>query len=179
MAWYNIVPIIFSGLSLLGIGAYFAERMKHRAGKKNNKEDQVEKKKAEDAAKLKALEHEQYKAELTAIINMAIAPIASDVAQIKNDLAKNTEGTITLLRTDMKNNLDAYKQRGYASAGDRANWNELYNTYDRLGGNHFREYVDGWKEELLILPFKKQTTKRININRVRSKAKKEESSNGK
>lgn len=160
MEWYNILSLVLSTLVLLGVGAYFAERMRHRAGKRNNKIDEKEARKAAEAAQLRALEHAQYKAELTSIINAAIAPIASDVAQIKSDLSKNTEGTITLLRTDMKNNLDAYKARGYASAGDRANWNELYNTYDRLGGNHFREYVDGWKEELMNLPFKKETAKK-------------------
>lgn len=160
MAWYNIAGLIVGVLGLFGIGAYFAERMKHRASKMNKKIEEKEKKKAEEAAKLRALEHAQYKAELSEIINTAIEPLASDISQIKSDLAKNTEGTITLLRTDMKNYLEKYKERGYASAGDRANWNELYNTYDRLGGNHFRDYVDGWKEELMNLPFKKETAHR-------------------
>jgi len=157
MEWYHIVSIVIGILGLFGISAYFAERMKYRAGKINKKSAEKEAEKAKQAAQLRALEHEQYKKELTAIINTAIAPIAADVAQIKSDLAKNTEGTVTLLRTDMKNATDKYKERGYASAGDRANWNELYITYDRLGGNHFREYVDGWKEEISNLPFKKET----------------------
>lgn len=48
---------------------------------------------------------------------------------------------------------------------------ELYTTYGRLGGNHFREYIDQWKEEVNDLPLepkkktstKKKTTKqRLN-----------------
>ena len=38
---------------------------------------------------------------------------------------------------------------------------ELYNTYAKLGGNHFKEYVDAWKQELDELPLKKKTTRRI------------------
>lgn len=164
MQWYDILVLVLgiigSVFGILGISAYISERMKHKAQKVNKKEDEAEAKKLEDQQKLRELEHEKYKTELTDIITKAISPIASDVAQIKTDLAKNTEGTVTLLRTDMKNLLDRFKDRGYASAGDRANWNELYSTYDRLGGNHFREYVDGWREELLNLPFKKETANR-------------------
>jgi hypothetical protein len=52
----------------------------------------------------------------------------------------------------MKKSLDYCKRQGFAGASDRANWHELYNTYKKLGGNHFKEFVDAWKEEFDALP---------------------------
>ena len=164
MQWYDVLVLVLgiigSVFGILGISAYISERMKHKAQKANKKEDEAEAKKLADEQKIREIEHEKYKTELAEIINEAIKPLAKDIADIKTDLAKNTQGEVVSLRTDMKQLVDSYKDRGYASAGDRANWMELYNTYDDLGGNHFREYVDGWKEELQNLPFKKETANR-------------------
>lgn len=169
----GILGIIGTSFGILGLTAYINERMKHKANKRNKKEDELEAKKEKEAADLRAMEHEKYKTELSSIIGAALEPLAKDISTIKKDLSKNTEGTVTLLRTDMKKSIDHYKERGYASAGDRANWNELYSTYDRLGGNHFREYVDGWKEELLSLPFQKPAKKRVSRAPVAKRAKSE------
>ena len=54
----------------------------------------------------------------------------------------------------MKAALIDYRQQGYVSASDKANWTEMYNTYRDLGGNHFKEYVDAWKDEVDQLPRK-------------------------
>lgn len=79
------------------------------------------------------------------------------VNEVKEDLKCNTIGTITLLRDRMKATLDRCKNQGYASSSDLANWHELYNTYKSLGGNHFKEYVDAWKNELETLPRKEHS----------------------
>ena len=42
---------------------------------------------------------------------------------------------------------------------DKASWMELYNTYGKLGGNHFKEYVDGWKDDVKNLPTEKKKAK--------------------
>ena len=55
----------------------------------------------------------------------------------------------------MKHTLDECKKVGYASTSEKANWNELYSSYKKLGGNHFREYVDEWKKEMNQLPHQK------------------------
>jgi hypothetical protein len=52
----------------------------------------------------------------------------------------------------MKAILDDCREKGFASTGTKGNWHELYSTYKSLGGNHFKEYVDAWKEELEELP---------------------------
>lgn len=85
-------------------------------------------------------------------INTSIAPIKEKINMIEDITNKNKEGTITLLRNEMKMLMDDYKSRGYASNTDKANWNQLYNTYKKLGGNHFKEYVDQWKHTVDELP---------------------------
>ena len=148
----QIVSIIVSGIvalgGFLGLGIYFAERARYKAGKKNRKEqareDAEEERKNENLRKIIREENKPLQDKLN--------DVDAKTDEIKSDLAKNTKGTVTLLRNDMKKSLDFCKKQGYASASDRANWHELYNTYANLGGNHFREYVDAWKDEFDALP---------------------------
>lgn len=152
----SICALVVSILTLCGFGVYMSLHTKKR----------FEKKEAEARAREEALQAAN-NAALMELINAAldtkITPIAADVSQIKSNLSLNTEGTVTLLRNDMKKALDWYKDRGWASVNDKAAWMELYNTYAKLGGNHFREYVDGWKQEIRDLPTeKKRTRQKLN-----------------
>ena len=145
-----IVTSVISLLALFGVGIYFADRAKYKAGKKNRKEqerEEAEQKRRDDT--LRQIIREENKPLDDKIDNLVL-----DTKEIKDDLAANTKGTVTILRNDMKKSLDFCKNKGYASASDRANWHELYNTYGELGGNHFKEFVDAWKEELDSLPSK-------------------------
>lgn len=146
----SVIGLLSTILGILGVTAYISERAKHKAKKDNEAEDTVEQ-----------LKHEAYKNELREIIKEEISPVRDDVASIKHNLSLNTKGTVTILRDDMKKSLDFCKERGYASATDKANWNELYSTYAELGGNHFKEYVDIWKKEMEELPLKKPTRKKL------------------
>lgn len=74
--------------------------------------------------------------------------------QMQKQLKASNEGTITLLRDRMKCSLNYCRAQKFKSSTDMANWNELYETYKNLGGNHFREYVNQWKEEMEDLPTK-------------------------
>ena len=152
----SICALVVSVLTLCGFGVYMSLHTKKRFEKK-----EAEKQAIEDA---KAQANNQA---LMKMINEAldtkIAPLANDVAQIKGNLSLNTEGTVTLLRNDMKKARDYYKEKGYATENDKASWKELYHTYERLGGNHFKEYVDGWKKEVEQLPTEK-TKKRKKLN---------------
>lgn len=152
----SICALVVSILTLCGFGVYMSLHTKKR----------FEKKEAEKAAEEERKARENNEA-LMRLINAAldtkITPIAEDVSLIKSNLSLNTEGTVTLLRNDMKKALDLYKDRGFASTSDKASWMELYNTYAKLGGNHFREYVDGWKQEVRELPVeKKRTRQKLN-----------------
>ena len=152
----QIISIAVSGIvalaGLFGLGVYFSERARFRAGKKNRKELELEEKEKLAKEKEDALKQQQYENALRSIIREENEPLKVDIAEIKEDLAGNTQGTITLLRNDMKKSLDYCKRQGFAGASDRANWHELYNTYKKLGGNHFKEFVDAWKEEFDALP---------------------------
>ena len=148
----SICALVVSVLTLCGFGVYMSFHTKKR----------LEKKEAARRVEEERREQEKNEALMTLInksLDAKLTPIAADVATIKSNLSLNTEGTVTLLRNDMKKSLDWYKDRGFATANDKAAWMELYNTYGRLGGNHFREYVDGWKEEVRDLPVEKKKTR--------------------
>ena len=102
---------------LFGVGVYFADRAKYKAGKKNRHEEAAEER--QKAA---------YKEELRTVIKEENKPLEDkieklnkNVDEMKANLQENTEGTVTLLRNDMKKSLDYCKRQGYASASDRAN----------------------------------------------------------
>lgn len=143
--WLQVISVILGIIGTLfgifGISAYVSERMKHRATKKNKEEDEITE-----------LKYQKHLEELRAVIREENASIKDDIASIKDNLALNTKGTVTILRNDMKKSLDYCKKQGFVSRSDKINWSELYNTYGELGGNHFREFVNGWKEELEELP---------------------------
>lgn len=147
-----VIGLIGTVLGVLGISGYLGERARHKAEKKNRQEDKTEE-------ELQAAEDKRLHDAICGAVRQENAPInakldniTKDIEEMKSDLADNTKGTVTLLRNDMKKSLDYCKRQGYASTSDRANWHELYNTYKNLGGNHFKEYVDAWKEEFDELP---------------------------
>ena len=154
--WLTITLAIIGALGTIfgavGLTAYFTERAKHKAQKKNQREDE------EEARALKA-EREHFKNDVREVLREENKPLEDKIDQLttvtnemKGDLADNTVGTVTILRDRMKAILDDCRDKGYASPGTKANWHELYTTYGNLGGNHFREYVDQWKTTLDNLP---------------------------
>ena len=147
-----VVGLLGTVLGVLGISGYLGERARHKAEKQNKKEDKAEEDAA--AARKKTLQDTirgVFQEEMKPIENK-LNNISVEIEHIKNDLADNTIGTVTILRDRMKSILDACRDDGYASTSTKGNWHELYNTYKSLGGNHFKEYVDAWKEELDELP---------------------------
>lgn len=117
----QLVSLIVSGIVslavLFGVGVYFTERARHKAGKKNQKEDDEE-----------AREKAAYKEELRAVIREENKPLEDkiekldkNVVEMKGDLANNTVGTVTLLRDRMKAILDDCRDKGYASPSTKAN----------------------------------------------------------
>ena len=147
-----VVGLLGTVLGVLGISGYLGERAKHKAEVKNKKEDRT-------AAELQAAAEQRlniairkaFKEEVIPI-NEKLDAISSEIEGIKQDLADNTVGTVTILRDRMKSILDHCRRDEYASTSTKGNWHELYKTYESLGGNHFKEYVDAWKQELDDLP---------------------------
>lgn len=127
--WLQIVLGIISGLGVLGtlfgFAAYFAERAKHKAAKKNKTEDEAEEQERQDKEELEASREAKrqasYEVAFRAIIREENASIKEDIAEIKRDLAVNTEGTVTSLRDRMHAILDESRDKGYATPGTKAN----------------------------------------------------------
>lgn len=121
-------------------------------------------KKVDEQQELLDLRERQANIDRKQIISEALSdglkPVYIKLDALSDNLADNTIGTVTLLRETMKQARDYYMTRGYASASDVASWNELYSTYSKLGGNHFKEYVDAWKTDVNNLPREHQVEKK-------------------
>lgn len=150
--WLNIVSAIAgllgTVLGVLGVSGYLGERAKHKAELKNKAEDEAAEEKHKAAEQcLKNTVREIFKEEVCPITEK-LDNITKEIEEMKSDLANNTVGTVTLLRDRMKAILDDCREKGFASTSTKGNWHELYSTYKSLGGNHFKEYVDAWKEAI-------------------------------
>jgi hypothetical protein len=127
-------------------------------------------KKQEEVAKLEKAEHEElverraqelqskYKNIVQEVISIEFTPIKEDVEEIKKVQKLAQKATVVNLRINMKNIRDKCIKQRFADTADKASWNELYNDYTEMGGNHFKEYVDQWKEEMEKLPKEKPGT---------------------
>ena len=146
----SILSILVSILTLLGVGVV----MKHfwddkHEEKKANAKEAKDRAKAERQNEIREVFREESKPildQLTTTVNC--------LQDIHKKIGLLQDSVVALDRILMKLNLDLYKRQGYASASDRAAWNELYNNYKGLGGNHFKEYVNQWKQSLDRLPTK-------------------------
>jgi len=148
----SIIGLLGTVLGVLGISGYLGERAKHKAEVKNRQEDKNEQQLQEAAnLQLQTTIKEAFKEEVLPI-SEKLDDIGHELEEIKEDLSANTVGTVTILRDRMKAILDDCRADGSASTNTKGNWHELYKTYKDLGGNHFKEYVDAWKQELDDLP---------------------------
>lgn len=138
--------------SVLGLGSVMGSLIKHWIDKRRKKKEQLEddhdtvqkQKRDEETRCLIRSELKQ--------VSEKIDKLQEDVTNIQGQAALNAEGSVTLLRDRMKCSLNYCKRQGYKTWDDARNWNELFKTYTNLGGNHFREYVNSWKEEMDALP---------------------------
>lgn len=148
----GIVGLLGTILGILGVSAYINERAKHRATRVNLEEDERER-------QLKELENQRKLANIREVFKEEVAPIKKELKEIRNQLEDNTKATVTELRCDMKDHRDRYLDRGFATVSEKAAFNDLYDDYKGLGGNHFKNYVDGWKHDVDVLPNEKQKRK--------------------
>lgn len=129
-------------------------------------------KKAEEAAQREAEIKRQQEWEQK-VLDL-IDPLAKKLDQIQEEIKINKSATTTSLRTDLMLLRDRHVDLGYATGSDKAAWNQLYKDYSDLGGNHFAEYVDQWKEEVNNLPTLPPKAKLTTQRKVRTVKKKEE-----
>ena len=129
-------------------------------------------KKDEEMEQLEQFKHDQRKKErqqeMTEIVKKSMEPIIKRIDEvdekvtvIQGDRKLEREATVVTMRVKMMELRDAYCKRGYCDSHEKATWDELYHRYKALGGNHFLEYVDQYKEEIHNLPEKK-IAKKVN-----------------
>ncbi len=147
MEWYSILTTV---LTVLAIPTLFGLLWK----------DLYERKK-ENSAENKKLRDERRMENMRVVIKEETAPIREEIGKVKQTVDNMRVGDVTLLRDRMKSSLDSCKDQGYKTSSDAANWAELYNSYKLLGGNHFKEYVNAWKEEMDNLPTKEEYLKNL------------------
>ena len=158
----SILGIIVSVLTLLGLGVVMKNFWddKH-AEAQASKAEEKEKAKKERQDEIREVIQEEIKP-----LQDAITDVDKKVGDVQKDVRKLRVSMVTIDRIVMKIALDGYERQGYTSASDRAAWKELYDNYEDLGGNHFKEYVGEWKMRLEALPKKedvvveKMTTKK-------------------
>ena len=146
---WNVLSIVITVLTFLGFGVvtkYFWEDRRT--------------KRLQNSAETKQREKEEKQDEIREVIREEILPMKTTIDQIKAQTTLTSTGTLTLLRDRMKTSLNFCRKQKWASSSDRANWFELYNTYRTMGGNHFKEYVDQWKQEMESLPSEEEYKKR-------------------
>lgn len=151
--WLSILLGILGSLGILSaIGKFIFDAVVRRT------QTQVEKIQAYD-------EQEQIKY-LRTIIKDELQPLREDVSDIRLDISEvkkqltlDKEATVVQLRTTMKSKRDEFCSQCYVESSDKSNWIELYNRYRDMGGNHFAEYVDGWKQDIENLPVKSKFEK--------------------
>lgn len=158
----SIMGIVVSVLTLLGLGVVMKNFWddKH-AEAQASKAEEKEKAKKERQDEIREVIQEEIKP-----LQDTITDVDKKVGDVQKDVRKLRFSMITIDRIVMKIALDGYERQGYTSASDRAAWKELYDNYEELGGNHFKEYVGEWKIRLEALPKKedvvveKMTTKK-------------------
>ena len=116
--------------------------------------------------KIHAYDEQEQTEHLRTIIKDELRPVREDVSDIRLDISEvkkqltlDKEATVVQLRTTMKSKRDEFCSQGYVESSDKSNWIELYNRYRDMGGNHFAEYVNGWKQDVENLPVKNKFEK--------------------
>lgn len=157
---YALFTTIVSGAlsTLVGLLIKNAAQKKFDAQNKKNQE-------------YEELKHRQRKQErkeeMLEIVDSAVKPIAEridilgeKVENIQIEREKEKRATVVTMRVKMMELHDIYMKRGWCDSHEKSTWEELYNRYKELGGNHFLEYVDLYKAEIEKLPAEKKTTKK-------------------
>lgn len=125
---------------------------------------------AKKTAELEELRHEKRKAErkeeISEIVEASVKPVITrideldkKVDEIQEDREIERAASITTVRVKMMELHDLYVKRGYCDSHEKSTWMELYKNYEKLGGNHFKEYVDIYKNDITKLPNEKTIKK--------------------
>lgn len=158
----TIISLVVSVLTALGLGTimkHFWDDKHERA--KASRQEAKEERARERAEEIRGVLRQELQV-VKEDLHSQMSNLECEIGHIKEGVEKLQTAVdrlqTSLIRVDrilMKSNLDSYRNQGYASPSDRAAWNELYQDYKDLGGNHFKEYVNEWKSTLESLPKEK------------------------
>lgn len=120
--------------------------------KRFNKQDQLIKAQEELRALKKQEEDRKATEDLMKKINECLAPVNKKIESMEKMLELNTTGTVMLLREAMLQEHNRLIKQKKITQHELHRWLDLYSAYKNLGGNHFAEYVNGWKDNIENLP---------------------------
>lgn len=160
-----IVALIgFAGILVSSVvGPLVINYFNNRREEKKTQQEKEDQKKKEDQENRKDAEDKAWQQEIRSTVNpighkvdkvdVAVDTMAARISAIEDMLEKNEDATILSLRVDMKSIRDRIIDRELTpDSGERITWAELYKTYYKHGGNHFKEAVDEWGKEMGFTP---------------------------
>lgn len=142
MQWFTIVTGVLTLLAIPSLCGLLWKDLYTR--KKENSEVAKQEREKKNLEKIREVIKEE---------NEPLRKEISNLTELTNKMQKSD---VTLLRDRMQCSLNYCKKQGYRSTSDYANWMEILNAYKELGGNHFKEYVNSWKQDMEDLPTKEQ-----------------------
>lgn len=137
-----ILSIVVSIFGLCGFSVYINERVKHRASKKNIKEDEKE-------AEFKKIEEMEYRKLLKEVVVKEVSPLINSVDDIKKDIEKLKHGVQASNRADLESLVEKADTQGYLSKYEKERFEQLYTAYHTLGKNGV---MDASRKRVLNLP---------------------------
>ena len=148
---YALITTLITGALSTVVGLIVKYVVKRGFDKRKQMEDKA---KAQEA-------YEKHK-QIKDIVTESLTPVVENIDTMNkkidgiiNENCKETKATVVTMRIKMNELYDLYTDRGWCNSHEKATWNELYNEYKNLGGNHFDEYVNSWKKGIEGLPNEK------------------------
>lgn len=165
MTTFQIVSTILSIATILGLGTVTTMFWKdlHTKKEKEIKERSEEHKAAKRQERLNDIS--EVLDPLAKKIDARFDKVDEKINDIDSSVQIEKISTVVNIRVTLKALRDKYEKNGYCEESDKSTWNELYNVYKNMGGNHFKEYVDQWKLFIEKLP----TEKPVKTKTKRSK----------
>lgn len=118
---------------------------------------------------LKRGKEEERKDEIVKVINDTITPQIEKIQKTLNDndkkydekfnsietqLKMQAKGVVTLLRDSLKIKRDMYISKGFVTPTEKSLWKEELEEYRNLGGNHWKQFMSTWEEQVNNLEVK-------------------------
>ena len=169
--WANsLLSAVFSLVVVGIIGLIIQHYIKRTLNRRDKEQQEKLDKETKKQLEYEELKHQkraaERKEEIKDTVDTALTPIKNKIDEIDSkidtvtdDLNKDREATVVQMRVNMMNLHSLYKKQGFADSHQKATWNELYNKYRDLGGNHFAEYVDAYKDDIEALPTEQKKRK--------------------